>query len=126
MMENSSNNYFKETYQLIEKYVDDRVSLIKIQTAKKTANLTSNIIFIFFISIILFFGLMFAGFMMAYFFAEKYNSNFYGFGIVSIVYLIILVLFIIFYKLFFSRKIKDMVTKLFFENEIDEEGEDYE
>ena len=35
MMENSSNNYFKETYQLIEKYVDDRVSLIKIQTAKK-------------------------------------------------------------------------------------------
>lgn len=125
-MENPSNNYFDETYQLIEKYIDDRVSLIKIQTVKKTANLTSNIVFIFFVSIIIFFGLMFVGFMMAYFFAEKYNSNFFGFGIVSMIYFVILVLFVTLYKLFFSRKVKDMVTHLFFDNTTEEKEENDE
>ena len=36
-MESNQENYFDETYELVKKYTDDRLLLIKIQSAKKTA-----------------------------------------------------------------------------------------
>ena len=82
-MEDKSDNYFDETYDLLKKYTDDRLLLIKIQSAKKTAKLTSKVIYIFITTILVFFMVMFIGFMMAYYFAEKFNSNFYGFSMVA-------------------------------------------
>lgn len=125
-MENNPDTYFDETYDLVKKYTDDRLYLLKIQTAKKTAKITSKIIYIFIASILLFFALMFLGLMLAYYFAEKLNSNFYGFGIVAGIYLISLFLFIVIYKSYFSGKIKDMIANIFFENDpydIDEDDE---
>jgi len=125
-MESKPENYFNDTYDLVKKYTDDRLLLVKIQTAKKTAKLTSKIIFIFITTILLFFTFLFLGFMLAYYFSEKFNSNFYGFSTVVGIYILALVLFIITYKNYFSGKVKDMVTKVFFENEfndIDDDGE---
>jgi hypothetical protein len=80
-MENKPDTYFDETYELVKKYTDDRLLLLKIQSAKKTAKITSKIIYIFIASILLFFMLMFLGFMLAYYFSEKLHSDFYGFRI---------------------------------------------
>lgn len=126
-MENKSENYFDETYELVKKYTDDRLLLFKIQSAKKTAKITSKVIFIFIAAILLFFIMMFLGFMLAYYFAEKMNSNFYGFATVAGIYLGTFLLFIIVYKSYFSKKIMDMVTGIFFENDpydIDDQDED--
>ena len=125
-MESKPENYFNETYELVKKYTDDRLLLIKIQSAKKTAKLTSKIIYIFIASILLFFAMMFVGFMLAYYFAEKLNSNFYGFSVVVGIYVGLLLLFIILYKVYFSDKIKDMVAKVFFENDSNDIDEDEE
>ena len=125
-MESNQENYFDETYELVKKYTDDRLLLIKIQSAKKTAKLTSKVIYIFIASILLFFAMMFLGFMLAYYFAEKLNSNFYGFSVVAGIYIGILLLFMILYKLYFSDKIKNMVTKVFFENDSNDIDEDEE
>ncbi len=125
-MESRSENYFDETYELVKKYTDDRLLLIKIQSAKKTAKLTSKVIYIFITSILLFFAVMFIGFMIAYYFAEKLNSNFYGFSIVVGMYLLLLLLFMILFKAYFSDKIKDMVAKVFFENDSNDIDEDEE
>jgi hypothetical protein len=125
-MENKSESYFDETYELIKKYTDDRLLLLKIQTAKKTAKITSKIIFIFIASFLLFFVMMFLGFMLAHFFAEKLNSTFYGFSIVAGIYFGIFLLFIILYKSYYDGKIMDMITRIFFENDpnnIDEDDE---
>ncbi len=125
-MENKPDTYFDETYDLVKKYTDDRLYLLKIQTAKKTAKITSKIIYIFIASILLFFVFMFLGLMLAYYFSEKLNSNFYGFSIVAGIYLLYLLLFTVIYKAYFSVKIKDMITKIFFENDpydIDEDDE---
>ena len=116
-MENKPDTYFDETYELVKKYTDDRLLLLKIQSAKKTAKITSKVIYIFIATILLFFMFMFLGFMLAYYFAEKFNSNFYGFSIVAGIYLISLLLFTLLYKTYFSGKIKDMVTGVFFEND---------
>lgn len=126
-MENKSDTYFDETYELVKKYTDDRLLLLKIQSAKKTAKITSKIIYIFIASILLFFMLMFLGFMLAYYFSEKLHSDFYGFSIVASIYLLSFLIFTILYKVYFSGKIKDMITGIFFENDsydIDEDNED--
>lgn len=125
-MEGNPNTYFEETYELVKKYTDDRLLLLKIQSAKKTAKITSKIVFIFVTSILLFFVLLFLGFMLAYFFAEKLNSTFYGFSIVAGLSIFILVLFIALYKIYFSGKVMNMITHVFFENDpnnIDEDDE---
>ncbi|MES2514102.1 MAG: phage holin family protein [Bacteroidota bacterium] len=116
-MENNPDTYFDETYDLVKKYTDDRLLLLKIQSAKKTAKITSKVIFIFIAAILSFFIMLFLGLMLAYFFAEKMNSNFYGFAMVAGIYLLLLFLFIIIYKAYFSGKIMDMVTAVFFEND---------
>jgi membrane protein YdbS with pleckstrin-like domain len=126
-MENKSEDYFDETYELVKKYTEERLLLLKIQTAKKTAKITSKVIFIFIAAILLFFVIMFLGLMLSYYFAEKLNSNFYGFGIVAGMYFTLLLIFIIVYKAYFSGKLMDMVTGIFFENDpntLDDDDED--
>jgi uncharacterized membrane protein YbhN (UPF0104 family) len=115
-MENNPNNYFDETFDLVKKYTDDRILLLKIQSAKKTAKVTSKIVFIFITSILFFFVLLFLGFMLAYFFAEKLNNTFYGFSIVAGIFILLLLVFIFLNKIYFANKIRDMITQIFFEN----------
>lgn len=127
MMENKPDNYFDETCDLLKKYTDDRLLLLKIQSAKKTAKITSSVVFIFITATLLFFVLLFLGFMLAYYFAEKMNSTFYGFTTVAGIFLGTLLLFVVLYKTYFSEKIKNMVTKIFFENDPNDlEDEDEE
>ncbi len=121
------SDYFDETYELVKKYTEERLLLLKIQAAKKTAKITSKVIFIFIAAILMFFVVMFLGLMLSYYFAEKLNSNFYGFSIVAGMYFTLLLLFIILYKAYFSGRIMDMVADIFFENDpnaIDDDDEE--
>ncbi|MDF2450163.1 MAG: hypothetical protein K0R26_2667 [Bacteroidota bacterium] len=111
------NSYFDDTYGLLKKYTDDRIQLLKIQSAKKTALVSSKLVYIFITSIIVFFILMFFGFMTAYYLAEKFDSTSFGFAIVSISFIALLLLFIVFYKTYLSVKVKDLITRAFFETE---------
>lgn len=118
MISEQPNNYFDETYELLKQYTDDRLLLVKIQTAKKTAKITSKLIYIFISAILLFFTLLFLGFMLAYYFAEIMHSNFYGFSTVAGIFIFLFLLFMVLYKHYFSHKVKNMVTRIFFENDI--------
>jgi len=121
------SDYFDETYELVKKYTEERLLLLKIQAAKKTAKITSKVIFIFIAAILLFFVVMFLGLMLSYYFAEKLHSNFYGFSVVAGMYFTLLLLFIILFKAYFSGRIMDMVTGIFFENDpnaIDDDDEE--
>ncbi len=125
-MENRPEGYFDETYELIKKYTDDRLLLVKIQTAKKTAKITSKIIFMFIASILLFFVMLFLGFMLAHYFAERMNNTMYGFGIVAGIYFALFILFIIVYKSYFGNKVMNMITRVFFENDLNNTDDDDE
>ncbi len=125
-MEDNTNTYFEETFELVKKYTDDRILLLKIQSAKKTAKITSKIVYIFVASIILFFVFLFFGFTLAYFFAERLNSTFYGFALVAGISVFILLLFIALYKIYFSGKVMNMITHVFFENDPNNFDEDDE
>jgi hypothetical protein len=55
--------------------------------------------------------------MTAYYLAEKFDSTSFGFAIVSISFIALLLLFIVFYKTYLSVKVKDLITRAFFETE---------
>lgn len=114
--EDQSKNYFDETYELLKQYTEDRLLLLKIQTAKKTAKLTSKLVLIFISAILLFFILLFISMMLGYFFAEKTGSMFYGFAIVVGIYFFLFLIFLAVFKNYFSKKIMDMITNIFFES----------
>lgn len=119
-------DYFDDTYELLKNYTEERLLLLKIQSARKTAKLTSKLIFIFIAAILLFFIVLFLGMMLAYYFSEKLHSNFYGFSIVAGIYSALLLLFVILYRSYFSGRIMDMVTGVFFENDLNLSDDDDE
>jgi len=125
-MENEKENYFDETYQLLKKYSDDRLLLLKIQAAQKTGKLISKLVFISISAMLLFFLLFFISIMLGYFFAEVTGSLFAGFSIVAGIYLLLFVIFLLVFKNFISKRIMDMIAFIFFENTIQPEDEDDE
>jgi hypothetical protein len=125
-MQNPEDHYFENTFNLIKKYSDDRLLLIKIQATKKTGKLISKLIFISITSLLFFFMLLFLSFMTAYYFAEITGSLFYGFGIVAAIYLIVIFIFILLFKNYISVKVMDMVTNIFFDPNEQSESDDEE
>ncbi|MCW3085747.1 MAG: hypothetical protein JWP12_3113 [Bacteroidetes bacterium] len=119
-------DYFNETYELLKKYSDDRLLLLKIQTAQKTGKLISKLVLISVSALLLFFLLFFVSIMLGYFFAAVTGSLFIGFSIVAGIYLLLFILFILLFKNFISKKIMDMIAVIFFENNNAGEDDDEE
>ena len=117
-MNGLENKKVEELFSVAKDYTNNRIYLFKIQIAQKTAELTSKLIFVFVLSILLFFSLLFFGFMLAFFLAEKFNSNFYGFAIVAAISILLIPLFFILFKKIISNKLKDIVAHAFFMNEV--------
>jgi hypothetical protein len=115
-MQDQEKNYFDETYELVKEYSDERLLLLKIQTAKKTGKLISKLILMFVSATLFFFLLLFVSIMLGYLFAEKTGSMFYGFGIVAGIYFLLFVLFLLLFRTVISKKVMDMITAIFFEN----------
>jgi hypothetical protein len=115
-MNDPGEDYFEKTYDLIRDYSDNRLLLLKIQATKKTAQLTSRLIFIGISAMLLFLLFLFVSMMLGYYFAEITGSLFRGFGIVAGIYFVAFILFILLFRNYISIKIKDMVTSIFFEN----------
>ena len=126
IMQNENENYFEETYELLKKYSDDRILLLKIQAAQKTGKLISKLVFISISALLLFFLLFFVSIMLGYFFADLTGSLFYGFSIVAGMYLLLFLLFLLLFKNVISKKIMDMIALIFFENNNVVEDEDDE
>jgi hypothetical protein len=108
-------DYFDKTYDLIKNYSDNRITLLKIQTAKKMSQLVSKLVFTVFSLMLLFFLLFFISIMGGYYFAEITGSLYKGFGIVAGIYLFVFILFLVLFRSVISVKLKNMVTGIFFE-----------
>jgi len=107
-------NFFKESRNRIEKYIQDRVLLFKMETVEKSSNVIAVLCASLAIAILSFFIVLFLSIMAAYFFAEITNSIYIGFGIVSAFYLIVLIVIIVKRKIV-EKKIRNVIVKIFFD-----------
>lgn len=121
-MKEEQKNFFGETQELVENYVKNRLLLFKLQTAEKSAKLVSLVFTGLILALLCFFILFFLSIMAGYYFAEKTGSMFYGFGIVTAIYLVLFLLLLYLRKKFLNKYISDTVIRVFFDStEIEED-----
>jgi uncharacterized membrane protein YqjE len=112
--------FFEETQDLVAEYVNNRLKLLKLQAAEKSAKVVALIFTGFTMALIFFFVLLFLSMMAAYFIAEKTGSQFAGFGIVAGFYVVVFAVVILLRKKY-DRYISDLVVRIFFDSTDDNE-----
>lgn len=112
--------FFEETQDLLERYLSNRVQLVKLQLAEKSARVTTLLAAGLIIAFLGFFVLLFSSIMLGFYFSEKLHSQFFGFGIVAGVYFLLLVLVIIFRKPLLDQFIFRKIVAILFDTDEDE------
>jgi len=112
-------SYFEELRTTLENYIQNRILLIKLQVVEKMSKLLAGMFTGLLIVILSFFVLLFLSIMLGYYFADLTGSNYIGFGILTVVYILLLVLLIVFRKNLVENKIINMVIEVFFDKNED-------
>ena len=115
-MESERKNFFEETRELAAKYVDDRVLLIKLQAAEKAATFSSLLFKALVVGIIVFFIITIISFLTGYYLSIWLGSFFYGYGILLLIYLLVLFIVLYAHKKYLHKIITDKMIEFFFKN----------
>ncbi len=97
--------------ELIKKYVDNRVQLIKLELISTLANVVATLVNSFLILIVAIFILLMFSLSLAFWLSELFNSNTIGFAIIGGVYVLILIVYLLFSKSAIDTKVKDGIVK---------------
>jgi polyferredoxin len=116
-MGEEQQNFFKEIRQKAEEYIRDRILLLKLQTAEKTARLASLLVTVILITLLGFFILFFLSIMAGLFFSDLTNSFYKGFGIVAAFYVLLFFLIIMLRKKVIGKVVAGIVIKIFFDEQ---------
>ncbi len=114
-MENEKT-FFADVQYRLERYVEDRVLLFKLQSTEKIADFTPKLVLVFGVVFISFFILLCLSIMAAYFLWQVTGSFYWGIGIVTLIYIIALAILFLLYKKKLREKITNNVVKMIFSN----------
>jgi len=123
-MPTDKQSFFEETQDLLESYVNNRFRLFKLQTAEKSSRLVTLLFAGLVAGIFSFFILLFLSLMAAYFFSEKLHSQFYGFGIVALIYILLLLLALYLRKKFLDKYVFGRMIKILFDSNTEDDDEE--
>ncbi|MES1222162.1 MAG: phage holin family protein [Bacteroidota bacterium] len=115
-------SFFEETQDLIESYVNNRLRLFKLQTAEKSSRVVALLFAGLVIGLLSFFILLFISIMAGYYFSEKMHSQFYGFGIVALLYILLLIIALLLRKSL-DKYIFSKVIRILFESNTDDDAQ---
>ena len=121
MASDKKPGFFEETEEMVERYVKDRMLLFKLQATEKAANLVALMVSGIVIGMIGFFILMFLSIMAGYYFAELTGSLFYGFGIITLVYIVLLIILVALRKKILHNFVANTVVRIIFDKQTDED-----
>ena len=125
-MEEQKPGFFEETQELVEDYVGNRLQLLKLQTAEKSARLVSLLLTVVVMAFLCFFILLFLSITAGYFLAQVTGSLFTGFGIVAVFYVILLVAVLYLRKRFLDKYISNTVVRIFFDTTAEDDSTEQE
>ena len=114
-------NFFDDSKKVLEKYIEDRILLLKLQSVEKISVLVSLMFTGLLVALLGFFVLFFISIMAGYYFASSTGSLFAGFGIVAAIYVILLVLVAVLGKKYLNVFITNLVIKIFFDQNADDD-----
>ena len=121
-MEEQSENQFVKIKEQVTEYVNLQAEVAKLvayeKISKISAVLASAVVLLF----LLFFALLFIFFAAAYFFAGLFHSNALGFGMVALLYIILIVGFLAVRKKYFEKKITNSLVTILTTDDNDEQA----
>ena len=121
-MEQQDPGYFEKAETMLRQYIGDRMLLFKLQASEKSARLTAVLVIGLILLILGFFLLLFISIMAGYYFAELTGSLFYGFGIVTAFYLLVMIIILLVRKKHLQPYITNMVIRNIFDKSTDDEN----
>lgn len=97
----------------VKEYVETRVKLLKLEVIERSTSIIANIVVELVVVIALVLTFLFASFTLALFLGDLFNSNWKGFGSVTILYLLVAVILIVAKKPIERPIVNLLVRKLF-------------
>jgi len=105
-------DYFRETKEKLEQYIQKRILLLRLQAADKFSRTAAALITVAVISVIALFLLIFGSITAAYWLAGITGSFTSGFGIVALFYFVIFLFAIFFLRKMLQHLFVNMFIKL--------------
>lgn len=115
-------NFFAESKTALEKYLEDRILLLKLHSVEKISVLVSLMFTGLLMALLSFFVLLFISIMAGYYFGSLIGSLYAGFGIVAAFYIILLIILATTGKKYLTVFITNLVIKIFFDKTADNDG----
>src|SRR4051794_8767582 len=108
--------FFLDMQQRAERYFQDRLLLLKLQSTEKVATISPGIILALVLAFIGFFIVLIASALAGYYLTILTGSFFKGFGIVLGIFVLLFVVMILIYRRFLKQYLTDLVVKSIFSN----------
>ncbi|MFD1316916.1 phage holin family protein [Namhaeicola litoreus] len=114
-------------YDLLMKYVDNRLQLLKLELTGASANVAASLVSSIVLLVIGMIIVVMLSFALGFYLGDLVNSNAGGFAIVGGIYALFLIIYMMVSKDTIDRKIKDAVVKAIYDSVDESEGStDYE
>lgn len=123
MEQQNDKSFFVETEEVVEQYVRDRLLLFRLQATEKASHLIALMVSGILIGMVGFFIMIFLSIMAGYYFSELTGSLFYGFGIITLFYVLLFVVLLLFRKKYLHKWIVDTVVRIVMDNKNDEDDD---
>ena len=111
--------FFTESKNQVKQYIQDRILLVKLQAVEKTSQLAGKLFSVLIIGMLVFFILLFLSIMAGYLFAQLTGSLYIGFGIVALVYIILLIVILKLRKSLIEKKVINEIIETIFDKTSD-------
>ncbi len=113
---NGDNSFFTDTKEEIENYLQNRILLLKMQTAGKLSLLIAKLSLLFILGLLGFCVLFFLSIVGGYYFADITGSLYMGYGIIVFIYLSFFII-VYFRRQKMVSSIRNQIIKVLFEND---------
>ena len=123
-MEKTQEAFFKDSGDRIEAYVKDQLLLMKLQGARKLSKLAAMMFAVLVVAILVFFIMLFLSVMLGYYFAELTGSLYLGFGILSAIYVVLVIVLIKLRSTVLEKMVANTVINILFDPKDDEDDDD--
>jgi pilus assembly protein TadC len=114
IMETENPGFFAEVKDVTEKYIQDRLLLLKLEASEKVAGITSRVYIVLPLAFLLFFILALVTFLAGYYLSVWLGGYWIGFGIMLIIYVLAFFLIINLHKKRLKKFVADKVVESIF------------
>jgi Zn-dependent protease with chaperone function len=92
MSERASGSFFGNVKQETEAYIQARIHLFQLDITEKISRLSGVIAVVFMLAILLLLVMLGLSLMAGYYFADRFQSNFFGFALVAGFYFLLFII----------------------------------